>query len=126
MGKETLYNKKSKPELKKIINEEKFNRQTISFYKYLRLNNLNQLRDKIYKSWDSLNILGRVYIAKEGINAQISIPDNNLNFFKNQLESQFNFGNLTFKVFGRGQGRFWGIFFKFVHTIPRDLLKRIR
>ena len=75
MGKETLYNKKSKTELKKNLKDEKFNRQTVSFYKYLRLNNLDQLRDKIYKSWDSLNILGRVYISKEGINAQISIPD---------------------------------------------------
>ena len=98
MGKETLYNKKSKTELKKNLKDEKFNRQTVSFYKYLRLNNLDQLRDKIYKSWDSLNILGRVYISKEGINAQISIPENNLNFFKDQLESQFNFRNLIFKI----------------------------
>ena len=42
MGKETLYNKKSKTELKKNLKDEKFNRQTVSFYKYLRLNNLDQ------------------------------------------------------------------------------------
>jgi len=98
MGKETLYNKKSKLELKKNIKEEQFARQTISFYKYLSLNNLDQLRDKIYKSWDSLNILGRVYVSKEGINAQISIPDNNINSFKDELKSEFNFGDLIFKT----------------------------
>ena len=94
MGKETLYNKKSKLELIKILKEENFNRKTISFYKYIPLNNLDQLRDEIYRSWDNLNILGRVYIAKEGINAQISIPENNLLKFKNHLKSEFNFEDL--------------------------------
>ena len=98
MGKETLYNKKSKIELKKILKEEQFTRRTISFYKYLSLNNLDELRDKIYESWNSLNILGRVYIANEGINAQISIPSNGINFFKDELNSKFNFGDLIFKT----------------------------
>ena len=98
MGKETLYNKKSKLELKKKLKDEKFTRQTISFYKYLSLKNLDKLRDEIYKSWNSLNILGRVYVAKEGINAQISIPYNNINSFKEELSSRFNFGDLIFKL----------------------------
>jgi len=98
MGKETLYNKKSKLELKKNLEEEQFARQTISFYKYLSLNNLDQLRDEIYKSWNSLNILGRVYVAKEGINAQISIPYDSINSFKEELSSKFNFGDLILKT----------------------------
>ena len=98
MGKETLYNKKNKLELIKIIEDEKFVRKTISFYKYVDLKNLTQLRDNIYKKWNELNILGRVYIANEGINAQISIPDFNVNKFKAQLSSYFKFKNLTFKI----------------------------
>ena len=98
MGKETLYNKKSKLELIKLLKEENFNRKTISFYKYVSLNDLDQLRDEIYRSWDNLNILGRVYIAKEGINAQISIPENNLLKFKKHLKSDFNFEDLILKV----------------------------
>ena len=50
MRKETLYNKKSKTELKKKLKEENFNRKTLSFYKYIELNNLHDLRNNIYKS----------------------------------------------------------------------------
>ena len=98
MRKETLYNKKSKTELKKKLQEENFNRKTLSFYKYIKLNNLYDLRNNIYKYLNSLNILGRIYIAKEGINAQISIPVKNIKKFKNSLETQFDFGSLNFKI----------------------------
>ena len=40
----------------------------------MKLDDLDILRDKIYKSFNTLRILGRIYIASEGINAQISIP----------------------------------------------------
>ena len=63
MGKETLYNKKSKHELEKDLKNETFSRQTLSFYKYIKLDDLDILRDKIYKSFNSLRILGRIYIA---------------------------------------------------------------
>jgi len=47
---------------------------TCSFYRYVNIDNPNALRDELYKEWIELNVLGRVYIAEEGINAQISIP----------------------------------------------------
>ncbi len=98
MRKETLYNKKSKTELQKILKEENFNRKTLSFYKYIELNNLHDLRNNIYKCLNNLNILGRIYIAKEGINAQISIPVKNIKKFKNSLKTEFDFGSLNFKI----------------------------
>ena len=64
MGKETLYNKKSKTELKKKLKEENFNRKTLSFYKYIELNNLHDLRNNIYKCLNNLNILGRVFCSR--------------------------------------------------------------
>ena len=75
MKKKYLYNQKNKNELLKIIKNEDFKRNTISFYKYVKLDNLDILRDQLYLSWRKLNVLGRVYIAKEGINAQINIPE---------------------------------------------------
>ena len=48
----------------------------------------NRLRKKLkdlYKKFDRLKIFGRVYIAKEGINAQISVPTYNWNVFKKKL-----------------------------------------
>ena len=82
-----LYNKKSKKELEKDLANEDFPRITISFYKYVRLSNLNELRDIFYQDFINLNILGRVYIANEGINAQISIPKHNYNHLLNYLNS---------------------------------------
>ena len=70
-----LYNKKSKEELIKNLKSESFKRITCSFYKYISIENPIEFRDTIYSYFDSLNILGRVYIAAEGINAQISVPD---------------------------------------------------
>ena len=82
-----LYNKKSKKELEKDLAKEDFPRITISFYKYVRLSNLNELRDIFYQDFINLNVLGRVYIANEGINAQISIPKHNYNHLLNYLNS---------------------------------------
>jgi len=72
--KKKLYNQKDRPQLKAELAAENFTRMTCSFYRYVNIDNPNALRDELYKEWIELNVLGRVYIAEEGINAQISIP----------------------------------------------------
>ena len=98
MKKKYLYNQKNKDELMKILVEEEFNRLTVSFYKYIKLNKLDILRDELFLSWRKLNILGRVYIANEGINAQISIPENNLPEFKKIIHAYKDFKNIPIKI----------------------------
>ena len=97
LTKNDLYNKKNKADLKKKLELENFLRETYSFYKYVPLENLQALRDKIYLDWDSLGVLGRVYIAKEGINAQISIPKYNVKKFKTNLYSHNTFNKINIK-----------------------------
>ena len=70
-----LFNKKSINELKNEIKNEKFNRITLSFYKYTNIKDPKLFRDKLFIKLDSLNVLGRIYISLEGINAQISVPE---------------------------------------------------
>ena len=77
-----LYNKKSKEELIKNLKSEPFKRITCSFYKYTIIKTPLQFRDSMYLYLDSLKILGRVYVATEGINAQVSVPDYIWNKFK--------------------------------------------
>ena len=84
---EQLYNKKSKEDLEKDLNDETFKRITLSFYKYVDFKDLSTFRDKLYKDLNGLNVLGRVYIAKEGINAQISIPENQYNNFTGYIQN---------------------------------------
>ena len=92
-----LYNKKNKEQLIKQLEKESFKRLTLSFYRYTHINNLDELRDELYQKWNAINILGRIYIAEEGINAQISIPENNLNKFRKELNSYSEFKDMELK-----------------------------
>ncbi len=60
-------------------------RVTISFYKYHHLASPEDFRNELYKELDTLGVLGRIYVAAEGINAQISVPEDNLDQFKTYL-----------------------------------------
>ena len=37
--------------------------------------------------WERLDVLGRIYIASEGINAQLSVPSQNFKAFKTKLDT---------------------------------------
>ena len=82
---EQLYNKKSKDDLIRDLHSEDFNRLTLSFYKYIEIENPEDLRDQMYRDLSSMKILGRIYIATEGINAQISIPEQSNDDFLNYM-----------------------------------------
>ena len=82
-----LYNKHSAEERARIIDENSRERITLSFYKYFKLGNPNLFRDHLFIVWSKLDVLGRIYVAKEGINAQLSVPKENYNKFKESLKS---------------------------------------
>ncbi len=81
-----LYNKHSAEERARIIDENSQKRVTLSFYKYFKLGNPSLFRDHLFVIWSKLDVLGRIYVANEGINAQISVPDENFKKFKKSLE----------------------------------------
>ncbi|MDQ3130367.1 MAG: rhodanese-related sulfurtransferase, partial [Acidobacteriota bacterium] len=62
-------------------------RTTVSFYKYFPIEEPQNFRDEIYKNLEKLGVLGRIYVAPEGINAQISVPEKNFQDFKDYLYS---------------------------------------
>ena len=81
-----LYNKLSAEERAHLIDAAGEDRLTISFYQYYKIENTQNLRDHLFIEWNKLNVLGRTYVSNEGINAQISIPPENLEAFKNHLD----------------------------------------
>lgn len=83
-----LYNKLSKEELTKELEAENFQRKNISFYRYVNFNNPKAYRDELFTKWFQLNCKGRIYIAKEGINAQMSIPEHNIDAFFADMNSR--------------------------------------
>lgn len=82
-----LHNRISNEELKQRLMDEPFKRVTISFYNYFPIQNPQEFRDSLYKELSTLKVFGRIYVANEGINAQISVPDFNYDAFKNYLYS---------------------------------------
>jgi UPF0176 protein len=81
-----LYNTLSAEERAKLI-DQGGQRLTLSFYAYAKIENPTLFRNDLFFKWNKLDALGRIYVAKEGINAQMSVPTENLEAFKETLET---------------------------------------
>ncbi|NOU61380.1 rhodanese-related sulfurtransferase [Marinifilum caeruleilacunae] len=92
-----LYNKLSKEELMKEMEAENFKRKTISFYRYVNFDDPKAYRDELFKKWFLLNCKGRIYIAREGINAQMSVPEHNLDAFFTDMNSRKELADMPIK-----------------------------
>ena len=82
-----LYNTLSAKEREVLIEQAGKDRLTISFYKYAHIGNPKIFRNHLFIHWNELDILGRIYVAFEGINAQLSVPAENFEAFKKHLDS---------------------------------------
>ncbi|GGG61341.1 oxygen-dependent tRNA uridine(34) hydroxylase TrhO [Epilithonimonas arachidiradicis] len=81
-----LYNTLSAEERARLIDEAGKERLTLSFYAYAKIENPKKFRDDLFIAWNALDALGRIYVATEGINAQMSVPAENLEAFRDTLE----------------------------------------
>ena len=95
--KNNLFNKIDKEELKLALSNETFERFTASFYHYVKLSSLESFRNKLYIEWNQMHVFGRVYIASEGINAQVSIPEHNWDKFCDHLKTIPELGEISIK-----------------------------
>jgi UPF0176 protein len=77
-----LHNRVNREELKARMLADKRPYTTISFYRYYPIENPQIFRDTLYLSLKQIEVVGRVYIAEEGINAQIALPSERLSEFK--------------------------------------------
>jgi UPF0176 protein len=82
-----LYNKLSAEERRTLIEQTGVQRLTLSFYQYHHLDNPQLFRDHLFMHWHPMDVLGRIYVAKEGINAQLSVPAPRFEEFKTFLDS---------------------------------------
>ena len=80
-----LHNRISRKELKERIQKDPTPRTTISFYCYYPIAEPPLFRNQLFKDLSELGVLGRIYLAHEGINAQVSVPTNNLEAFRSYL-----------------------------------------
>jgi UPF0176 protein len=93
-----LYNTLSAKERAAILEEAGEDRLTLSFYKYAKIGNPELFRNHLFLAWNSLEVLGRIYVANEGINAQLSVPAKKFNEFKNFLDGIYFLENCRLNI----------------------------
>ena len=82
-----LYNTLSAKQRAALIDNAGEDRLTLSFYAYTQIEYAYKFRDQLFVRWSAMDVLGRIYVAKEGINAQLSVPAPNFNVFKKDLDT---------------------------------------
>ena len=116
-----LHNRISNKELKEKLYEENFPRTTISFYQYFTIQDPLSFRDELYKGLNHLQVFGRIYIATEGINAQISVPTHLFEDFKTYLYSIKGLEGLRLNIAVNDNGKsFWVLRIKHRSKIVAD------
>ena len=97
MLKNNLFNRRNKEQLMHSLDTEQYKRTTYSFYRYIKIVDLSYIRNQLYARLIEINILGRIYIAHEGINAQVSVPTPKWDEFIVILESFTEFKKMNIK-----------------------------
>jgi len=85
-----LHNKYDKKELRENLMASGEEFVTLSFYKYHKILNVPLFRDHLYTEWEKMGVLGRIYVASEGINAQLAVPNARWKYFQDHI------GDITF------------------------------
>jgi len=82
-----LHNRISRRDLKERILSDPTPRTTVSFYCYFKIYEPEVFRNSLYRALSEMGVMGRIYLAHEGINAQVSVSIGNFDVFKNYLYS---------------------------------------
>jgi UPF0176 protein len=116
-----LHNRVSQKELKQRLLEETEHRTTISFYQYFPIADPKEFRDFLYRHLDTLKVFGRIYVAAEGINAQVSVPDSNFEALRSFLYSIEHLDGVRLNVAVDDDGKsFWVLKIKVREKIVAD------
>jgi UPF0176 protein len=93
-----LHNKIDKRVLKEMIAKDPTHRKTVSFYRYVKIVDPQAYRDQLYRDWEAMGCLGRIYVAYEGINAQMNVPIDRWNDFIEYLSADEKLNDVPLKI----------------------------
>ena len=115
-----LHNRVSAAELKKKMLAENRPRLTVSFYRYFPIADPQFFRDDLYKKLVAIDVFGRIYVAAEGINAQVSVPEEKLESLRAMLEATPGLENLRLNIAVEQGPAFWVLKIKVRDNIVAD------
>ena len=93
-----LHNRIDKRLLKEMIEKDPTHRRTVSFYRYVNIEDPHTYRDQLYRDWEAMGCLGRIYLANEGINAQMNVPIQEWNNFIEYLNEDEKLREMPLKI----------------------------
>ena len=116
-----LHNRINNKELREAMLAETTPRTTISFYKYFSIEEPQSFRDELFLRLQEIKVFGRIYIAGEGINAQVSVPQDAVEQFKEILYSYEQMQGLRLNIAVDDDGKsFWVLKIKVRPKIVAD------
>jgi UPF0176 protein len=119
-----LHNRISQKELRQKLLEEKIERKTLSFYHYFPIIHPDIFRDELYKRLAEMQVFGRIYLAHEGINAQVSVPLSRIDEFRSYLETFEALKSIRLNIALDDDGKsFWVLKIKVRTKIVADGIK---
>lgn len=69
----------------------------VTFYKYVQIENPDQLKETLQDLCKSLNIMGRILLGSEGINAAITGEEKSIELFESAIKEVQEFSDIDFK-----------------------------
>ncbi len=114
-----LYNRVNRDVLKEKLSHDNRRRITLSFYKYAHIGNPEFFRDHFYMLLDSCETLGRIYVAHEGINGQLSVPADRYEDFQEAMSKITFLDNIRHNIAIEDDGK---SFFKLMIKVRGKIL----
>lgn len=84
-------------EQKHEIATDGIERVTFSFYKYVKIEDPAAMQSELLDRWGALGCFGRIYVAHEGINAQMNCPKQHWDAFEAYMKSKIEFADVPYK-----------------------------
>src|SRR5690606_5633531 len=114
-----LFNRINKEELKERLRNSGEARTTLSFYRYFHILDPISFRDSLYVLLSDIRVYGRIYVANEGVNGQISLPTDKLDQFRERIYSIPEMDGIRLDIAVEDDGR---SFYKLTIKVRRKIV----
>lgn len=114
-----LFNRINKEELKERLRNSGEARTTLSFYRYFHILDPISFRDSLYVLLSDIRVYGRIYVANEGVNGQISLPTDKLDQFRERIYSIPEMDGIRLNIAVEDDGR---SFYKLTIKVRRKIV----
>ena len=117
----SLHNRVNRAEMRQRLYAETEPRTTLSFYKYFPVADSKTFRDSLFAELSALKVFGRVYVAAEGINAQVSVPKSRFEELREALYAHPEMDGMRLNIAVDDDGKsFWYLKVKVRSQIVTD------